>query len=232
MCHEVSYMYIHMWDMTHGYIWGMSYVSRVVKSLVVKCPACDRSIRVTWLIHSVRHNSCIYEEWVLRRQVSHIYIHKRGMYIHVWDMTHAYMRNESCVAKFQTYIFIREVCIFMYIYIHICIYEEWVLCHKASFGNVPSVLLIHTCDYSFIRVTWLIHVWDMTHSCICREIYVRHDSCIYEKCVLCREVSFDKKPYSWGALLWCIYICAYIYVYIYMYIYIYIYTYIYIYLYK
>ena len=63
--------------------WVLCTVCMCVKCVCVSCGKVPymrhRFIRVTWLIHSVRHDSCAYEEWVLRRQVSYIYIHKRSI---------------------------------------------------------------------------------------------------------------------------------------------------------
>jgi len=104
--------------------------------------------------------------------------------IHMWDMTHSYVRHDSCI---HVSVLVRS--------------DSWALCLWSSYTRSTCVSwLIHVWHDSHIGETWLIQVWDMTHSCLRHDskccpwsatwlthmwdmthAYVRHDSCMCDR---------------------------------------------------
>ena len=132
-------------DTTHSYAWHDSFMC------------------VTWLIHMcdvipsyVWHDLFICVTWL----------------IHMCDMTHSYVWQDlfTCV-KWLMHVwhdsFISDV---THLYVwhgpftcDICVWRDsnnWNVWHDAF----TCVRFVHVCQDSFTRVTWPIHMYDMTHS--------------------------------------------------------------------
>ena len=130
--------------------------------------------------------------------------------IKICDMMHSYAWLDSCAL----------LCVTWPLHVDMC--DVTNACWHAG----------HQRHDSFIHETWLIHTRDMTHS------YMRHDSFISYKCVICIHMCIYIYIYKYAYIhiyiyvYVYIYICTYIYIYIHVCIYIYIHMYLYIYIYK
>ena len=83
--------------------------------------------------------------------------------VHIWDMTRSYMRHDSFIYETRL-VHMR----------HLVRDNHW----KLRQTDQTQKILLLLVDDSSVCETWLIHVWDMTHS------YVRHDSFICETCLI------------------------------------------------
>jgi len=146
--HSCEYMTCHSVDMHTSQLYAPS----------------TRCVCVTWLIHMWVNCMCIN---YMRRRLD-LYVWHDSFVCVVWlihtcDMTDLAHTSMQCKGKPRYYS--RRV--FVYVY-QLCHTHEWVV----SYIWFPP---IHTYTYTnssyirdaFLCVTWLIHMWDMTHSYVC-----------------------------------------------------------------
>jgi len=155
---------IHMWDMTHSYVrhgsftcetwliymcaigylrvsseWAYTCIQSL-QGLVIselKLQKCNSFTK--WLMR-VWYGSSITYEWVM----SHIWMSHVSHMNHMWDMTHSYMRVWYSSSM-------RDASLSR---------QNW---SKQNLMRIDWLIFIARHD-SFICETWLIHMWDMTHS--------------------------------------------------------------------
>jgi len=163
---------VHMCDMTHSYVWHDSF------------------IRVTWLIPYMWHDTFInMNESAQTNLLCHtpVALYAGHMstikcvtwLIHMCDMTHSYVWPDSFHICDMTHSYIwmsrhRQIC---------CVTHLW---------HFMQAICQHSKVWhdSFICVTWLIHMYDMTYS------YVWHDSfiCVTWLIYMC----YMTHPYMWN----------------------------------
>ena len=151
----------YVYDMTHSYVWHDSF------------------IRVTWLICTC--DMTLSYVCVHMRRTWHIQMCVqmcRIWHIHVCDMTPSYVWHDSfiCVT------WLLHVCdiTFSYLLANVQDVANPYVCANVQDVTHPYVWQSYVWPDSFICVTWLIYVRDMTHS------YVRHDSfvCVIWLCYI------------------------------------------------
>ena len=148
---------IHMWDMTRSYMYSwrcncvMAYVTCLTRTPLVSCMwDMTHLLCETWLIHMRDMNrSCV-------RHDSFIYVHSQRCNC---------ITNSSCiqccVEPSNSYVWHDPFVCPSYLWHdsinESCLTYEWVMSHIANEWDIRM---------SFVCVTWLHHMCDVTHSCV------------------------------------------------------------------
>jgi len=134
---------MHMWEMTHSYVWH------------------DSCICETWLIHMcdmthayVRHDVFIY---VTR-------VHSRVCHeVHEWHMTHMTI-HQICDVCDMTHVMWH---VLMWDMTH------WYMWQLLIHMCVTSCIYLHMWHDSYICEIWLIHTCDITHAYVRHDVFIR-----------------------------------------------------------
>ena len=113
------------------------------------------------------------------------------------EITHSYV----CDMTHETWLIHRLIHVCVKSLIHICV--TWCMCHETWLIHICVKSLIHICvtwliylcdirqeslQTKIARGTWLIHLFDMTHLCVCHESFV---------CVTCSFICVTWLIYTW-----------------------------------
>jgi len=136
----------------------------------------DALICMTWLIYVMTYSYVWHDAFICMTWLIHVMMY--SCVKHVCDMAHSYVWHpHSCAWHPHSYVwhdsFIYEACMCVCVCVCVCVCAPRVDRH--------ATILICVWHDSFVCVTWLIHMCDMTH------LYVWHDSsiCVTRRIHMC-----------------------------------------------
>jgi len=175
-------------DVTHSYVWHEFFIHDVTHSYVW-----HRSSYVTWLIRDLYH-VCIcmmthsYATWLI-----HMYEHTHmriyvGKYINIYTYTCIYpdtgIYTDTCILGVAMTSRLLKI---TGLFCKTAYKRDYILQKRPVI--LRSLLVVATPYH-----TWFIHLCDVTHSCVCRDVFM----CAMEH------------PHVWTHMNICIYMCIYI----------------------
>jgi len=165
--------------MTHSYLWHDAFicVTRLIHACDMVCGMTHSYYDRTWLVymcdkthscvwHGVWHDSFIFMTWLIHMcdATSHVKCHTYESWHLTWDVaSHMWMSHVIKYEWVMSYSYLSQI-------------------FKCVIWRLMSNVMSHMWHDSRICATWLLHMCDITHSCMCTHL---HCICLLYLCT-CR----------------------------------------------